>query len=206
MQGRSIQAAFGRSGAPVLDRGVGWMWLAAVLLSVGLMGFGQVGLGLAVIAGVSIVGAIVSKTARAAVIGLLGGAYAVYGMSAFVGDTLSYTRLAALGLSGALVGFVFNILAGLVMEPASGLIAQGGAGIAFGVLVGALAVTIFVVGHIFNVVINLLGAFVHPARLQFVEFFSKFYEAGGQPFEPFRVRTENLVLEAGTAGSEGGAG
>jgi len=161
---------------------------------------------LAVILGVSVVGAIVSKTARSAVVGLLGGLYAVYGMSAFVGDTLSYTRLAALGLSGALVGFVFNILAGLVMEPAAGLIAGGGAGIVLGVLVGVLAAAIFVGGHIFNVVINLLGAFVHPARLQFVEFFSKFYEAGGQPFAPFRVRTDSLVLEAGGAGSEGGAG
>ena len=70
----------------------------------------------------------------------------------------------------------------------------------------ALAATIFVVGHTFNVVINLLGAFVHPARLQFVEFFSKFYEAGGKPFAPFSVRSNNLVLEAGEAGSEGGAG
>jgi V/A-type H+-transporting ATPase subunit I len=66
------------------------------------------------------------------------------------------------------------------------------------VVVGAILV--FTVGHVFNVVINLLGAFVHPARLQFVEFFSKFYEAGGRPYEPFAYQTENLVL--GTAGAE----
>jgi len=62
------------------------------------------------------------------------------------------------------------------------------------------------VGHTFNVVINLLGAFVHPARLQFVEFFGKFYEGGGRPFAPFNLRTQNLVLDTGDAGTEGGAG
>ena len=64
---------------------------------------------------------------------------------------------------------------------------------------------VFVFGHTFNVVINLLGAFVHPARLQFVEFFSKFYEGGGHNFSPFRYRTKNLVLDAGEGRREGGA-
>jgi len=206
MQGRSIQSALGDAERPVWDRAIGWVWLVSVVGSTILMGFGQVGLGLAIIGGASVVGAIVSKTARGAVLGMLGGAYAVYGMSAFVGDTLSYTRLAALSLSGALVGLVFNVLAGLVWGPASALFQSGGISILYGALVALSAAAIFVVGHVFNVVINLLGAFVHPARLQFVEFFSKFYEAGGQPFAPFSVRSENLVLEAGVAGSEGGAG
>ena len=58
----------------------------------------------------------------------------------------------------------------------------------FGVLVVVMAALVFVVGHVFNVVINLLGAFVHPARLQFVEFFSKFYEGGGRVYAPFGSR------------------
>ena len=69
----------------------------------------------------------------------------------------------------------------------------------------SLAATVFVFGHTFNVVINLLGAFVHPARLQFVEFFSKFYEGGGSPFDPFRYRTKS-VCSAGECRPEGGAG
>ena len=205
MQGRAIQRVLADEQRPAWDRALGWAWLVAVAVATVMMGIGPVAAGLGVLGGASVVGASISRTARDGVIGLLGGVYAVYGMSGFVGDTLSYTRLAALGLSGSLVGMVFNVLAGLVWAPAMALLSKGGLGLAGGVIVAVLAAAIFVVGHVFNVVINLLGAFVHPARLQFVEFFSKFYEAGGRPFAPFAVRSENLVLEAGQAGSEGGA-
>jgi V/A-type H+-transporting ATPase subunit I len=98
---------------------------------------------------------------------------------------------------------VFNQLAGIVMGGATGLFEKGGLSLAGGVAVVLLASAVFVVGHVFNVVINLLGAFVHPARLQFVEFFSKFYEGGGRAFRPFARRTKSLVLHAGTARQEG---
>jgi len=65
-------------------------------------------------------------------------------------------------------------------------------------------VLILVVGHTFNVVIGLLGAFVHPTRLQFVEFFSKFYEGGGRPFAPFAPRTKQVVLHPATGEAKGG--
>ena len=74
--------------------------------------------------------------------------------------------------------------------------------VAIGIVAG---IAVVMVGHVFNVVINLLGAFVHPARLQFVEFFSKFYEGGGRVFDPFRYRTKSLVLGAGKSRREGGA-
>jgi len=206
MQGRAIEAALGDAEQPGWQRVVGVAWLLAVLASAVVMGVSSVPTGLLILVGASAACMVVSRPARKAVIGLLGGVYAVYGMSAFVGDILSYTRLAALGLSGSLVGYVFNLLAGLVWGPAAKLVENGGISIVFGVIVAILAVAVFVVGHVFNVVINLLGAFVHPARLQFVEFFGKFYEGGGRPFAPFRLRTENLVLDAGKAGTEGGAG
>jgi len=205
MQGRAIQSALGNAEEPLRQRAVGVLWLIAVGASAVMMGLASVANGLLLLAGASAACSIVSRPARRAFIGLLGGLYAVYGMSAFVGDILSYTRLAALGLSGALVGLVFNLLAGLVWTPAMSLFSQGGISIVFGALVALMSIAVFVVGHTFNVVINLLGAFVHPARLQFVEFFGKFYEGGGRPFAPFRFRAENLVLEAGDAGSEGGA-
>ncbi len=204
MQGRAISVAFGDRGVPAWDRGLGVGWLVVAIGAIlGLAFTGDWGVIWAFLA-VSALGMFVSKTVRKSVLALLGGAYGVYGMSAFIGDILSYTRLAALGLSGALVGWVFNILTGLVWQASGGLFAQGGAAIVLGVLIVLAAVSIFVFGHTFNVVINLLGAFVHPARLQFVEFFSKFYEGGGKSFSPFRYRTKNLVLDAGESRQEGG--
>ena len=51
------------------------------------------------------------------------------------------------------------------------------------------------VGHTFNVTINLLGAFVHPLRLEFVEFFGKFYEDGGREFSPMRVESKIVLIK-----------
>jgi len=126
-------------------------------------------------------------------------------MSGFIGDILSYTRLAALGLSGFLVGWVFNLLAEMVWQGALGPLSGGTAlGVGLGVLIGLGAVAVFVFGHVFNVAINLLGAFVHPARLQFVEFFGKFYEGGGRLYQPFALSSKQIVFETGEGRREGG--
>jgi V/A-type H+-transporting ATPase subunit I len=179
-----------------------WLALAvAWMLALAFQGPGAIGWALL---GATVLGVALSKGVRKTFVGVLGGAYAVYGMSAFIGDILSYTRLAALGLSGTLVGMVFNLLAGLVWSGSAGLFAKGGLSILFGVLVIVMAALVFVVGHVFNVVINLLGAFVHPARLQFVEFFSKFYEGGGRPYKPFGHQTSAVVLHASSVQGEGG--
>ena len=202
-KGHALQAAFGVKGTPAWDRGLGLAWIAvlvAALVAWGLKASVPIGW---VLLGLTVAGLAVSKTVRRSLVALLGGLYAVYGMTAFIGDTLSYTRLAALGLSGGLVGMVFNTLAGLVMGGATGLFAKGGFAVLGGVVVVVLAAVVFAFGHVFNVVINLLGAFVHPARLQFVEFFSKFYEGGGRAYRPFAKRTKSLVLHAGEVRQEG---
>lgn len=203
LKGRTVEAAVNAEGTPAWDKALGVVWLATALAALAAWSFGsslQLGW---VLLGVTAVGLAVSRAVRKALVALLGGLYAVYGMSAFIGDVLSYTRLAALGLSGALVGMVFNTLAGLVIGGAAGLFEKGGVAIIGGVTVVLLASLVFVIGHVFNVVINLLGAFVHPARLQFVEFFSKFYEGGGRAFRPFAHRTKSLVLHAGDIRQEG---
>jgi V/A-type H+-transporting ATPase subunit I len=114
----------------------------------------------------------------------------VYGLVNYGSDLLSYTRLAALGLASLMVGDAMNRMAGLAADiPYAGLL---------------FAALILVVGNTFNVVISLLGAFVHPTRLQYVEFFGKFYEARGRNFTPFAPRTERLVLRPREAGGEEG--
>ncbi len=101
---------------------------------------------------------------------LFSGVLSLYNVTGFLGDVLSYSRLLALGLGSAAVGMVINLLANLVAgTPYIGIF---------------LAVLIFVLGHTFSIVVNLLGAFIHSLRLQYVEFFGKFYNATGKDFTP----------------------
>lgn len=98
-------------------------------------------------------------------------------------DILSYSRLLGLGLASASIAQVMNFL--------STLGGKGFAGIIMFVLVQ-------IIGHTFNFAINALGSFVHSARLQYVEFFGKFFEGGGKEFEPFRKDTKYVnIIEEG---------
>ncbi|MBC7362885.1 MAG: V-type ATP synthase subunit I, partial [Candidatus Aminicenantes bacterium] len=107
------------------------------------------------------------------------GLYALYGISGYLADTLSYSRILALGLSTGVIAMVVNSLVQIAWKiPFVGWL---------------LAVLIFVGGHLFNLGISFLGAFVHSMRLQFVEFFTRFYQAGGKPFKPFKL--ENKYVE-----------
>ncbi len=101
---------------------------------------------------------------------LISGLGAMYGITGWISDLLSYMRLFGMGLATGVIGMVINILIGMVMQ--SGI---------FGIIIGAV---VFVGGHLFNAAINTLGAYVHSCRLQYIEFFSKFYEDGGKPFTP----------------------
>jgi V/A-type H+-transporting ATPase subunit I len=106
-----------------------------------------------------------------------------YGIASAFGDVLSYSRIFALGLATGIIATVVNTIVFTMIWP------MGTVGIIIGVLV-------FVVGHIFNLVINALGGFIHTARLQFVEYFTKFYEGGGEEFKPFsKESTYTAVME-----------
>ena len=108
----------------------------------------------------------------------LSGFLALYGSTSYLGDILSYSRLLALGFGSAVIGMIINLLGGMAAEiPYIGWL---------------IAVVVIVGGHIFSILINILGAFVHPLRLQYVEFFGKFYTGGGEPFTPL-VNTEEYV-------------
>lgn len=109
----------------------------------------------------------------------LKGLYSLYGATGYLGDILSYSRLLALGLATGVIAQVFNKM---------GTMAGNGV---IGIIVFTL---IFVVGHTMNIAINLLGAYVHTNRLQFVEFLSKFYEGGGRKFSPFSANTKYFTI------------
>ncbi len=103
------------------------------------------------------------------------GAYNLYGATSYLSDILSYSRLLALGLATGVVAQVFNQLGSMF-----------GSGVG-GIIVFTL---VFIIGHALNIGINALGAYVHTNRLQFVEFFGKFYEGGGREFKPYEVKTK----------------
>ena len=101
-------------------------------------------------------------------------------------DILSYARLFGLGLSGSVVALVVNQICSVVL----GLFPTNLIAIGY-----ILCVPIFLVGHIFNIGISTLGAYVHNCRLQYIEFFGKFYEGCGHVFVPFGTKTKYTYLE-----------
>lgn len=106
-----------------------------------------------------------------------------YGLINYASDILSYARLYGLMLSGAQIASIFtNTLAVQMLFP------MGAAGILFGVVV-------IIVGNVFNVAMSLLGAFIHDSRLQYVEFFGKFYEGEGELFTPFGRVYEHIYFK-----------
>ncbi len=106
------------------------------------------------------------------------GLYSAYGCTGWLSDILSYSRLLALGLATGVIAQVFNKMGAMVSSALP---------LPIGIIIFAV---IFVVGHILNLSINVLGAYVHTNRLQFVEFFGKFYDGGGKKFEPFTENTK----------------
>ncbi|MFW5853168.1 MAG: V-type ATP synthase subunit I [Patescibacteria group bacterium] len=110
------------------------------------------------------------------------GVLSLYNSVGFLSDVLSYSRLLALGLATSAMAFSVNMIALMVkdMIPIVGWI---------------LMIAILIVGHLFNLTVNLLGAFVHSARLQFVEFFGKFITDTGRNFEAFGRQERHVTFD-----------
>ncbi|MBT4917740.1 V-type ATP synthase subunit I [Candidatus Peregrinibacteria bacterium] len=128
-----------------------------------------------------IVGKFISSIFGGLIPGSLKGVLGLYDLVGYMSDILSYSRMLALGLATAIIGLAVNIVAGLVLGmPYVGWL---------------LAAVVFVGGHIFNLLLNALGSFIHSGRLQFVEFFTKFMEGGGDEFKPFSKKTKYIFLK-----------
>ena len=111
---------------------------------------------------------------------ITGGLGNIYNITSYLSDILSYARILALGLATGVIAQVVNTMG-----------AMGGGGVKGAVILLAA----FVVGHTLNLAINVLGAFIHTSRLQYIEFFGKFYEDGGEPFDPFRKKTKYIKIK-----------
>ena len=109
-----------------------------------------------------------------------GGLYSLYGISSYVGDFVSYSRLMALGLSGGFIASAINMIAGMISGSWVGMI---------------FIPVILIAGHLFNMFLSFLGAYVHTSRLMYVEYFGKFYEGGGKPFKDFRTENKYINLD-----------
>jgi len=126
------------------------------------------------------------------------GIYNLYNaVSGYLSDILSYSRLWALGLVTGIMAGTINMLAVQFSQILSSLIPFVNKISAIRLVVsGLIMVIIFVFGHLASFLINLLGAFVHPVRLQFVEFFSKFFKSGGSPLKPFKMETKYIDINS----------
>ncbi|MBR1761840.1 MAG: V-type ATP synthase subunit I [Eubacterium sp.] len=112
------------------------------------------------------------------------GLYALYNtVSGYLSDILSYSRLLALGLVTGIIGSVVNMMGTLPQNM---------------VVKTILFIIVFIFGHTVNFGINIIGAYVHTNRLQYVEFFSRFYEGGGNAFNPLKVNSKSFKFKEET--------
>ncbi|PXW91831.1 V/A-type H+-transporting ATPase subunit I [Streptohalobacillus salinus] len=165
--------------------GIGWIgiFVGLILLLAGNMLLENELLGTigGIIAIVSALGIILASTLgsdnKGLGVGL--GVYNLYGITGYVGDIVSYTRLMALGVSSGSIALAFNMIIGFI--PGAGRFTIG--------------IVLFIVLHSVNLGLTMLSAYVHGARLIFVEFFGKFYEGGGKALNPLKVTEKYIQLK-----------
>jgi len=109
------------------------------------------------------------------------GVLSLYGGVGYFADILSYSRLLALGLATGALAFSINLIAGFI----------GGETLGISTI---FMIMVLIFGHTLNIVLSTLGAFINSARLQFVEFFSKFLQGTGRPFDGFKKDERNVIL------------
>lgn len=151
------------------------LWMAALIglsvLAAGLA-FGPTLMTVGgIVAGIAAAGLVLTQGRhKKGVMKVVGGVASLYDSTGYLSDLMSYSRLMALGLTTGVLAQVFNMIGSMF----------GG-----GVTGAIIMIPIFIIGHVINFALNVLGTYVHTLRLQYVELFSKFYEGGGKPFEPF---------------------
>lgn len=169
---------------PVMLTVLGAAPLAAGILTSVPEGLSKIG-GYVAIVGVVLVVLTSSRSSKNIFMRFFGGIYGLYNVATgYLSDILSYSRLLALGLATGCIAQVINLIGAMP----SNAVAEG-----------ILLFILFLTAHTANIAINLLGAYVHTDRLQFVELFSKFYEGGGRAFEPLKQNTKYITLKEETS-------
>ncbi len=147
-----------------------------ILAGLGLMVLGKGTVVLWIGVGMMVLGNVLTNKGLGRITGIFGAVY--NGATGYLGDFLSYSRLMALMLAGSVIASVFNQLGSL--GNAKGMTVIG----------TILFVLVFCIGHVLNFGLNLIGCFVHTLRLQYLEFFGKWYRDGGRPFRPLSIQTK----------------
>lgn len=165
-----------------------------------IVGFVVIGIGLLILV---LGGAYGKKGAKKKIFGAVGGVAKIYDGVNYMSDILSYSRIFGLGLSGGVVAMVINRICLVII----GMMASAGNATSLVnafqisskpglVVLGAIiCVPIFAFGHLFNLFISTLGAYVHNARLQYIEFYGKFYEGAGHQFKPLGSDTKYTYID-----------
>lgn len=168
---KDYKAAFFDTGLWMLML-VGFAVLAVGMITTELVMF--IGAGIAIACAIGLV--LTQGRNKKGIVGkAIGGLASLYDITSYISDLLSYSRLLALGLTTGVMAQVFNMLATMLGTSIPGII---------------FMIVIFIVGHLVTIGLNALGSYVHTMRLQYVEMFSKFYEGGGKPFEPFSLNSK----------------
>ncbi len=118
----------------------------------------------------------------------LGGIFWLFDVTGILGDVMSYARLAGVGLATYYLAYCFNLMAELL----SGMIPAGIVHLIAGTLI---FIIVLLVGHLLNLALSGITCFVHSLRLCFVEFLFKFYEGGGRPYSPFRLKAQPVFVK-----------
>lgn len=111
--------------------------------------------------------------------GAVQGVFSIFDVTSYIGDIISYTRLTALGVASANIGMAFNLVIGLLPPVAR----------------FTIGILIFVGLHLFNMFIAMISGYVHTLRLNYVEFFGKFYTGGGRQFSPIATLQKHILIK-----------
>ncbi len=158
------------------DQGFWFIFLNGLILLV--TGINPAGQWMAVVGGAGLV-LTQGRSQSSVILKFFSGLLSLYNVTQYLSDVLSYSRLFALGLASVVIGMVVNSVGEL----------------AAGSIIGYVVLVIILIGgHFFNMIISTLSSYVHTSRLQYLEFFNKFFEGGGRSFQPLRVKNNYVDI------------